>query len=167
MCAKAPSYRVAKNLFSEIKNQNQKPINAKICFFSLIGHVGTRAIFQNQQPQTRTQLEGYVGSHITYSRRVHALLYVCTSPAVQCVLLVPQGPSGPIGWPQSRRGFRCSWMYWPFWTVSTMSTLPRRSAAALSCCERGGLSRHTSGRCCKITRSRCASAWATTTSWPW
>ena len=105
MCAKAPSYRVAKNLFSEIKNQNQKPMNAKICFFSLIGHVGTRAIFHNQQPQTRTQLEGYVGSHITYSRRVHALLYVCTSPAVQCVLLVPQGPSGPIGWPQSRRGF--------------------------------------------------------------
>ena len=49
------------------------------------------------------QLEkGYVGSHITYSRRVHVLLYICTSPAVQCVLLVPQGPSGPIGWPQSR-----------------------------------------------------------------
>ena len=43
-----------------------------------------------------------MGSHITYSRRVHALLYVCTSPAVQCLLLVPQGPSGPIGWPQSR-----------------------------------------------------------------
>ena len=39
------SYRVAKNLFSEIKNQDQKPINAKIYFFSLIGHVGTRAIF--------------------------------------------------------------------------------------------------------------------------
>ena len=34
-----------KNLFSEIKNKNKKPINAKICFFSLIGHVGTRAIF--------------------------------------------------------------------------------------------------------------------------
>ena len=35
-----------------------------------------------------------MGSHITYSRRVHALLFVCTSPAVQCLLLVPQGPSG-------------------------------------------------------------------------
>ena len=45
LCAKAPSYRVAKNLFSETKNQDQKSINAKICFFSLIGHVGTRAIF--------------------------------------------------------------------------------------------------------------------------
>ena len=42
---KGPSYRVAKNMFSEIKNQDQKPINAKIYFFSLIGHVGTRAIF--------------------------------------------------------------------------------------------------------------------------
>ena len=42
---KGPSYRVAKNLFPEIKNQDQKPINAKIYFFSLIGHVGTRAIF--------------------------------------------------------------------------------------------------------------------------
>ena len=42
---KGPSYRVAKNLFSEIKNQNQKPINAKIGFFILVGHVGTRAIF--------------------------------------------------------------------------------------------------------------------------
>ena len=42
---KGPSYWVAKNLFSEIKNQDQKPINAKIYFFSLIGHVGTRATF--------------------------------------------------------------------------------------------------------------------------
>ena len=50
------------------------------------------------------QLEkGYVGSHITYSRRVHVLLYICTSPAVQCVLLVPQGPSGPIGWLSNTR----------------------------------------------------------------
>ena len=31
--------------FHKIKNKNKKPINAKICFFSLIGHVGTRAIF--------------------------------------------------------------------------------------------------------------------------
>ena len=52
---KAPSYRVAKNLFSEIKNQDQKPINAKICFFSPIEHVvGTRAIFQNQQLFTKS-----------------------------------------------------------------------------------------------------------------
>ena len=43
--SEGPSYRVAKNLFSEIKNQDQKPINAKIYFFSIIGHVGTRAIF--------------------------------------------------------------------------------------------------------------------------
>ena len=42
---KGPSYRAAKNLFSEVKNQDEKPINAKICFFSLIGRVGTRAIF--------------------------------------------------------------------------------------------------------------------------
>ena len=112
--------------------RNKIDKNAKICFLSLIGHVRRHAGHFDIK-STAADKKSWKGTWEFKSRtpvETVALLYVCTSPAVLCLLLVPQGPSGPIGWPQSRRGFRCSWMYWPFWTVSTMSTLPRRSAAA-------------------------------------
>ena len=39
-----PSYRVAKNLFSEIKNQDQKPINAKILGILFLKNIFTAGI---------------------------------------------------------------------------------------------------------------------------
>ena len=72
---KAPSYRVAKNLFSETKNQDQKPINAKICFFSLIGHVGTRAIFSKS---TAADKKSWKGTWEVKSRTPVECMLCCT-----------------------------------------------------------------------------------------
>ena len=89
------SYRVAKNLFSEIKNQNQKPINAKICFFSLIGHVGTRAIFSKS---TAADKKSWKGTWEVKSRTPVECMLCCTfAQARRCNACSSchKGPAGP------------------------------------------------------------------------
>ena len=73
------------------KSKTDKRKNLVFQSYRTCRHAGR---FFKINSRRQEKLEGYVGIQITNSRRVHALLYVCTSPAVQCLLLMPQGPSG-------------------------------------------------------------------------
>ena len=91
----APSYRVAKSLFSETKNQDQKSINAKICFVSLIGHVGTRAIFSKS---TAADKKSWKGTWEVTSRTPVECMLCCTfAQARRCNACSSchKGPAGP------------------------------------------------------------------------
>ena len=105
MWAKGPVLSGCKNSVFRNQKSRSKTDKRKNLFFQShrtcsrhAGHFSKSTTFYKINSRRQEKLEGYVGSHITYVctpvDRAYALLYVCTSPAVQCLLLVPQGPSG-------------------------------------------------------------------------